>query len=335
MAGVKAVKSQAHQLLKQMKSAKGVVSKDASVYVEQDFDKPVKSQNAKKIYSTVDGGRLHVAAGENYTGSIDSYNYWITRFFANLFGWSTEININSKTYTVNKEDFARWLNNNTAYNDLTGANVAGFVDFSLFNVIPKQTLGTMRTNISAEKSDRLFVKLVNALVLKNDIEAAQKYVGKGANLDKTYWVRDGYPISFQNLTTGIDAEKATTFDATLYTPLLYAAEHSNQAFCDFLQTFKADTSISGQSVLFTRATEERNKVTSIDKTEEFKSNDGRTITRLTLLTTYNLAIEDTVAPQYEIYFDEKTNSIVDAASKSPVVIEKYSKNKELRTVRYM
>jgi hypothetical protein len=52
------------------------------------------------IYTTVSGGRVHVAADAKYLGSVNSYNNFFTQFFAWLFGYSMRVDFDGKERSV-------------------------------------------------------------------------------------------------------------------------------------------------------------------------------------------------------------------------------------------
>lgn len=317
VASVKSAKSAAnHQFVK---AKKGVVEKDASLYLK----KP-------SLYATVDGGRLHMAVDDQYAGSVDSYNNFITKFFANLFGWSTQVTVNGKTRHVNKADYAKWLANNTA-----GVEMAKGLDLNLIEVKAASGQGRMRDHISADKANRLFKKMVVALSVNKDVETAKKHAGKGANIDSYFWVRDNLPISFASLRDDLRDDKAIDFKAGHYTPLLYAAEKGQTQFVDFLLQLEANTEAAGEYVHFSKKILEVNPVTSVFKVEESNTTDGRKHTRVTLKTSTVLQIEDQLTPEMEIRFSSDTGLLTQKESRASVVIERYSKSIERYTTRYI
>ncbi len=334
----KSVKSVSHHIVKEVKSKKnkGSVEKDATGYAQS--GSPTLSRAAvtkPQVYTTVDGGRIHFGVDENYAGSIDSYNNFVTKFFANLFGWSANVEINGKTRSVNKSDYVKWLNSNTAYNNVTSSNVKAYLDFHTLEIKALGGQGRMRDHLSADKTRKLFEKMTIALAVNKDYDAAKKYAGKGANVDNFFWIREGLPLSLTTLTEDLPDDKAIEFRAGRYTPLLFAAEKNNKAFTDFLLTLDASPFAQGEYVLFTKKILDVNPVTTMVKSEEFKSNDGRLLTRVTLKTATELNIEDQITPKVEFTFHPETGSLKKAESKSPVVLERYTKNLERFTTRYL
>ena len=321
MAAVKSIKSATHAFVKEVKNkkVKGLVEKDASSYVQ------TKTTQKSKLYATVDGGRLHLGQDEQYVGSIDSYNNFLTKFFANIFGWSTQVTINGKTRHVNKTDYTNWVNNNTAHVGVTRDLVGGYLDINLLDIKKDPSQGRMRDHLSAGKTKTLWEKMVAALADKKDFEAAKKYAGKGANLDDYFYVREGHSISHTTLTDGLEDDKEVDFRAGYYTPLLYAAEKNNKVFCDFVRTLDANTSLKGQYLQFTKKTNDVNQQTNVVSEDVFTGSDNRTITKVTLKTSFVRQIEDQVTPKVDILFNPETSTLSKQESKSPVVIERYSK----------
>ena len=298
---------------------------------------PTLRQQAQKsqLYATVDGGRLHVGLDEHYVGSIDSYNNFITKFVANLLGWSTQITVDGKTRHVDKADYTKSANNNTAHTTATKDALAGFADLHLLEVKVKEGPERMRDYLSTGKSRRLFEKMVVAMCVNKDFEAAKKYASKGANLDDYFWIREGYPIALTTLKADLADDKAIDFRAGYYTPILYAAEKNNKVFCDLLRKLKASFVAQGQYVQFVKKIAEINPITTVEKNEEFTASDGRKLTRLTLKTVSELLIEDQLTPKVDFTFNPETNALSKVESRSPVVIEKYSKTLERITTRYL
>ncbi|MCE5294230.1 MAG: hypothetical protein LLF94_06410 [Chlamydiales bacterium] len=329
------VKGKMHTKVKELQKQfkKEHFEKDASPYLVQTAAKqPAGSQ----VFVTVDGGKVHVGVDENYVGSINSYNNFLTQFFANLFGLSAAVTFNGKTVHVNKAEYANWLASNTAEATATVDNIASYLDFNKLNVQAVKGRGLMRNNISAAKSNRLFEKMVTALVVDKDYEKAAKYAGKGANLEKIFWIREGYAPSFaDSIKAGVDEDKAIEFRAGRYTALLYAAEKNNKAFCDFLVKLGANKAAIGQFVVFTKKITEVNVTTSLVKSEEFTSSDGRVLTRLNLKTSSQLQIEDQTSPKIDFTYSPESNGIYKIESKSPVLVERYTKNLERLTTRYL
>lgn len=333
MVAVKSIKSASHQFMKEVKNAKNKIQKDASNFVP-----PASKPTAQKpqVYTTVDNGKLHIGIDENYAGSIDSYNNFLTRFFAKLFGWSTEMTINNKTRQVSKSDYMRWLNSNTAYSNVTKETVQNFADFHKLDVKAADgSLGRMRDHLSQYKTEKLFEKMVLALAVNKDVDAAKKYAAKGANLDGYFWVRDSLPISFTTIKADLDDDKAVEFRAGHLTPLLFAAERGYKTFCDFLRKLQANQNLVGEYVLFSKKVIEVSPITTLVKSEEFKSNDGRVLTRITLKTSTTLQIEDQTTPKVDCKFAPDTSAMIKIETKSPAVVEKYSKELERFTTRYL
>lgn len=287
----------------------------------------------QQIYTTVDGGRLHVGANTCYAGSINSYNNCVSQFFAKMLGKSVEIMVNNKTRSVEKKDYVKWINEYTALKDVTAKTVIDYLDLKKLAIIENEDRGTMREHLSQAKSMQLFRKLITTMA--KDFEASKKYVGKGAAINERVWIRETYGVSFSTLTAGLPEDKAVDIRAGYYTPLLYAAEKGNRTFCEFLQHFKANPQIAGETVQFTKRILEVNPETNIVKSEDFLSSDGLLTTRVTVKTTTKLQIENQVTPKHLLTFNTDTNTLMRYDSKSPVVVEKYSKQVERYSTRYL
>ncbi len=324
---VSAVKGKsAPSLAKQISSTKNLVKKDASGLLQK-----------SSLYSTVDKGRLHVAVGEKYAGSIDSYNNFFTRLFARIFGKSTQIALNGTTYHVNKADLASWLDQNIATSEEDESpKILGYVNFNELKIAPKIEGGLMRDHLTVQKTRELFEKMVTALV-NNDTRTAEECVGSGARVDDYFWVRKHkLVLSFTDLQAGLPEDKAiTSMDAGYFTPLLYAAAMGKKAFCDFLQTFQANTTLQGGTVLFTKKILEADSRSDVVKSEQFSPENSPVRTKVTLKTTVTLQIEDEVTPQYILSFDPNTNTVNKEPSNAPMTSKTYERIQENYTVQYL
>lgn len=274
-----------------------------------------------KVFTTVDGGRLHVAAEDRYVGSINSYNNWFTKFFANLFGWSQDVSFNGKVRCVEKSDYIKFLANSTSYKEATLDRIKDYVDYNALKVVPTADRGTMRQNISEGKADYLFRKLTKAMVNDEDFDKAAKYIGKGADVDGQFWVREGQGISFRNLTDSLPREKSFQMQAGRYTPLLYSAAKNNKAFSSYICTFnpslnaEGEIAAEGETLRFERKIMEVNPIEEVQSRENFISEDGRALTRYRIKTTTTLRLQDIKTPLYTIRYDMKENDLVWTESK--------------------
>jgi hypothetical protein len=201
------------------------------------MNNPIRNNS---VYTTVDGGRLHVAHDEKYAGSINSYNNWLTKLFSKILFLSKDIKLNGKIRTVNKKDYANFL-----------ANVKDNISKAIL----------MRAHLSNSKGDKLFRKLISAID-KNDSTTAQKLVGKGAFINSKFWILENDPITFRTdhvisfgkITDGLLQNHPTPlqFKATHFTPLIYAVTKEMNDLSNFLLKFRAITLHNGETVNFER-----------------------------------------------------------------------------------
>lgn len=205
------------------------------------------------IYNTVDRRKLQLADDTGkFIGTIDSYNNWFTDIFSQLFGMSMKVKIGNKTRCLNKTEYAAWINTHTERRGLTKKNVKEFKDFCLFQV-NRAAPGApcMRFTLSTDKSSKLYQKLVHSMVERQDFVKARKHVGKGADLDRLFWTRGEYNVSFGQMTAQLP-EHALDLTATRYTPLLYAATKRQADLCNFMTGCQANQAIVGQEFQFKR-----------------------------------------------------------------------------------
>ncbi|MBS0656376.1 MAG: hypothetical protein JSR46_11415 [Verrucomicrobia bacterium] len=271
-----------------------------------------------KVFTTVDNGKLHVAVGNRYVGAIDSYNNCVSRFVANLFGWSEQVAINGKVRHVEREEYIRFLNENTVYNDVCADNIKNYVDFNALKIEPMEDKGTMRQNISQYKANYLFQKLASAIVDKADYEKAKKLVGKGADLDRFFWVREGQGISFTTLTAGLSKKNALEFQAGRYTPLLYAAVVNNKSFAEYLDSFGADCSAQGETLKFKRKIVGVSPGGTVVRTTESDSHIQQRVETSTILD-----MQDITVPQYYIQCNPDDYSVLWTENREPKIINNY------------
>src|SRR5437870_4590726 len=109
----------------------------------------------------------------------------------------------------------------------------------------------MRAHLSKAKTDLLYYKLVTSMCEKNDFEAAKKYVAKGADLDRLFWTRQPYALSFGSMIEGLPNDRLQ-LQMRNYTPLLYAAEARQTELCNLMRSLLANTEIQGKCVEFHR-----------------------------------------------------------------------------------
>lgn len=205
------------------------------------------------IQSTVDSGRLHLSYEGLYIDSINSYNNWFTQFFAWIGRRSMRVSFNGKVRSLNKVDYAKWISSHTDQINITKDTVGKFADFCKLQVRPPSDVASpTRFRISKAKSERLYHKLVSSMCEKRDYEKAQKYVAKGADLDKLFWTRDRFGVSFSTMKADLPDRKIQTLMARKYTPFLYAKQNGPDALANLMVRAQADTASYGEVVEFSR-----------------------------------------------------------------------------------
>lgn len=205
------------------------------------------------LYATKDNGRVHVAINEYYQDSVNSYNNFITRGITKLFGFSTDVTINGKSRCLNKKSYVKLLST-MGVAEASAQTLDNFKDFNAIQFKPVTDRGFMRSHLSAAKTDKLGRKLVEAMVLKNDAFLAGQVLGKGASVNQHFWIRGfNNSISYHSkLNYGLPHQKINPFQATNYTPFLYATITHKQGLAALLKKYGADTTQPGQVVTFSR-----------------------------------------------------------------------------------
>lgn len=204
------------------------------------------------FYTTVDKNRLHIAdENSHFGGSINSYNNFLTRFFANLFRKSIVININEKKRTVNRKSYEVFLNKNGIV--ASKENLKEFVNFNTAMVKRTQDWTQnhyMRYHLTRSKSKKLFKKMIHALY-NQKITEAQKLAGKGANIELVFWERGAFGLSFNELGSRLP-KRSLEFHATRYNTILYAAKKGCAEFVQFLLKIGSGTDYVGETVKYKR-----------------------------------------------------------------------------------
>lgn len=194
------------------------------------------------IYTTLSNRRLHIAADHGlYLGSVDSYNNCITQFFAWLFGLSIAVDFGGQQRIVNAASYDQLLRT-------LCPRVEAITQRHLFrNVIatinPPDYREKMWRKIAHDDSLSLLARLGQAIA-DNDVEAARKWIGKGANLDVDYFAREGYPPVLR-LSEKISRKgRVTVF---LGPPIAHAAKSNNNAIVNLLRDAGATINIEARS----------------------------------------------------------------------------------------
>lgn len=209
--------------------------------------------NNQIYYNTVDKHRLHVAdEASNYGGSINSYNNFISSFFARTFKKSLNVIFNGNICILNKKSYKKFLRNNGI--NASDKNIFKFTDFNKAMTGHHENWqfnGHMRDHLSLAKSHKMFVKLVYTIKNQN-ITKAKQLIGQGANIEKDFWEREDYGISFNEINYKLP-EGTLTFIATQYNPILYAAKNNFADLVRFLIKVGSSQAYQGKTVSFTRS----------------------------------------------------------------------------------
>lgn len=174
------------------------------------------------IYATCDQGRVHIAYGAFYQGSVSRYGNWFTKFFAKLFCMSTDVSINSKTYSVNKNDYVKLLSSMSV--PATRKTIKMFQNFNNQTFVARGDLGLMRSHLTPGKVSALGRKMIAELVNGHDAQV-EKFLGKGAEINSYFWMKgtDSKIYFGQDPDTSgaYPPEKVEPVEERKYTPLLY------------------------------------------------------------------------------------------------------------------
>lgn len=212
------------------------------------------------MYATVDKGRLHVAYDQYYQGSINSYNYWFTKLFARILGWSIDIKIGAKHRQVEKKSYLAFLNEHGVVN-ATMATLHTFTQIDPRSHLRLETKGAMTQALSKGKRRSLTKKMISAL-LKKEENRTVKTLGRGANVNKIFWINE---VNNKLLYVGknedtfrqrLPQKPIPSFTATRYTPFLYAGFKRLEKLPTKLITFGANTTLSGLQLSFERVIED-------------------------------------------------------------------------------
>jgi len=297
----------------------------------------VKQKNKKgtsQNFATSDHGGVHIAKDGKYVGFVPTYNNCVTRFFANLFGWSYQVTLGGNTYHVERSKYLEFLNNNSEHDaEITSSNVWDFLDLSKVALKPSENAPLMRDQISASKAARLFKLMLHALVIENDVEKAKLFAGKGALIDTSYWLRENVEETFTTVDEGLPDDEAVDFAAARLTPLLFAADKGYVQFCQFLEQLKVDTAAKGEYVLFSKTTREEPNDTKVGDDYENVRSDGSLQTCFELKTFSTLNIDDLITTKFIITYNPETGKIERKESKQDSVKNHYTKPLECVTTQ--
>jgi hypothetical protein len=208
--------------------------------------------DCRTVFATVDHGYVQVASGKDYQGEINSYNWWFTKFFAHLFGWSTDVQIGDKVRRLDKKSYVQFLNEHGVPN-ATLKTIQQFSNFNSTSFVRSTNLGNMRLRLNDRKVQSLTRKMVNSLVC-NDLDKAAKLLGKGSSVNDLFWIReyDKKIVFNYRFTEDLPCRRILPFTASHMTPLFFAASHNYNAFANLLKEFGADSNTVGQVYTFSR-----------------------------------------------------------------------------------
>lgn len=206
------------------------------------------------IIATNDAGRLHIGYGEKGSfakclgKSINSYYFFISKFFTKLFGYSMDIEIGGKIRCVNIKSFKNHLEsiglNLDNIEEIRKLGYSAFIKNNHNSISCSE--GNFSDVLSNEKRERLFVKMV-AKLQENDTEAVEKLIRKGAYLDKEFYLffSESHGRKFIYNKTDLEItlrEQGTKTDFYSYTPLALVAAEPNQELSRLFSKFKMDIS---------------------------------------------------------------------------------------------
>lgn len=216
--------------------------------------------NGSHIYATVNNGRIHLSDENSFYGkSINSYNNFLTQFFSWIFRKSMQVEVAGKKRFLNIVSYTKFLQNGQQkiipnIRQLTKLEAA--VSHDIFSNWKNN--GYIRTYLSEEKRTKLFRKLTIELV-KGNLSQALKKIRQGAEIENSFWIREGtgislgssFGISFSNINTGLP-DRTLEFRGTLFTPLLFAKMRNNMEIFNVLLKAGANRFSTGETVQFNR-----------------------------------------------------------------------------------
>lgn len=201
--------------------------------------------------TTLDEGRLHVASGTQYQGSIDTYNNFVTRL-SRFFGYSTYVTIDGQAHCVNNNSYIDFLRK-LGVDNISLANLSEYRNLDTANVTLLTNRLPMRHFLTLSKTNELAEKLISAIGC-SDSAKASKLLSQGANPNRTFWIR-GYDgdISFNaQFNSNLPHRKINPFTATRFNPVLFAASKCHDAIVEDLKKYGADVNFTGRRFKFSR-----------------------------------------------------------------------------------
>ena len=195
-------------------------------------------------------GRLHIAKGAHYAGSIRNYdNHLLAKIFA-IFcrRWIMTIYIEQQAFSVNINSYKQFLENHGL--DLSKRLVKQSPHLEQMPLTWDLTTPPMREMLCQSKRDQLWKSLVNSLVA-NRLNRAIKLIYQGADLEKRFWFRVGFPLSLSNIDENLP-KRNFDFFATHFTPLSYALDHQLERIREHLLLVGAQTDYAVEKYVFSR-----------------------------------------------------------------------------------
>lgn len=199
------------------------------------------------INTTLSNHRLHVANGVHYQGSINSYNNTVTKSFSKLLGISSKININNQTRYLNKKSYQKFL----ITLDIHPSTTFSITNFDTLPCSFQESSKLMRNYICSKKSNKLGEQFIRA-ILANNMDKATELVGKGAQIDKLFWLRMPYGLTFKDVTHGLPYRNLPPIIALKMTPFHYAVQDKNDQLKQLLEEYRANVNLEGEGWEFER-----------------------------------------------------------------------------------
>ncbi len=166
--------------------------------------------------SVVSGGRTHFARGENYVGSVNSYNNWLTKLVTKILRLSMTVTICGEKHRVNKKSYKKLL---VAVGTEESVKVGNYKTILQLGYSSHQ--GNIRDHISQKKQAILSVKLASA-IMKKDEDEAIKLIYQGADLERKYHQIGEAGISFSKLQKVFNPDMSFKVEVVTGTPWIHA-----------------------------------------------------------------------------------------------------------------
>jgi|GEM_PF-6461644 len=210
-----------------------------------------------EIDTTLDQGRTHVAINDEYAGSINTYNNFLTKFGAWLAGKAVSVKIGGENVYANTNSLQKFLFKNLDNFEKFSLDQLKFRDLNTytFKVLPRfeDKDRFMSAHITQATKDLLAKDLFKAIA-KGDTSLALKQIRKGAELDSLAWLNENTGEFFfsKYFSTSLPARELPKQKFTHATPLLLATRLNEIAVTTLLGQHNADPTIGGETLLFSR-----------------------------------------------------------------------------------